>query len=153
MSKLQEGERAPEFELTSAEGETVKLSDHRGQQVILFFYPKAGTPGCTTQACGFRDNWPRIEGAGGTVIGVSPDTPADLAAWKEEENLPYALLSDPDHAVAEAYGVWGKKKMFGREYMGIIRSHFIIDEEGRLADVQYNVRPEKSVERALASVT
>lgn len=149
---LEKGERAPDFELTSAEGETVRLSDFEGRRVILFFYPKAGTPGCTKQACGFRDNWPKIEGAGATVIGVSPDTPEDLAAWKEEESLPYTLLSDRDHEVAEAYGVWGEKKMFGKAYMGIVRSHFIIDEEGRLADVQYNVKPDKSVERALGAI-
>ena len=149
---LETGDPAPGFQLTSAAGDTVRLADLRGRRVILFFYPKAGTPGCTTQACGFRDNWPKIEGAGATVIGVSPDTPQDLAAWKEKENLPYTLLSDPDHEVADAYGVWGQKKSFGREYMGIIRSHFIIDEEGRLADVQHNVKPEASVERALEAI-
>lgn len=149
---LEKGEQAPGFELTSAEGETVRLADFAGRRVILFFYPKAGTPGCTTQACGFRDRWPQIEGAGATVVGVSPDTPEDLAKWKEEEQLPYDLLSDTDHEVAEAYGVWGKKKMFGREYMGIIRSHFVIDEDGRLADVQYNVGPEKSVKRAVEAL-
>lgn len=146
---LEKGELAPDFELTSAEGEPVSLSDYRGKRVILFFYPKAATPGCTTQACGFRDNWPQIEAAGATVIGVSPDEPDALAQWKEEENLPYILLSDIEHKVAEAYGVWGEKKLFGREYMGIIRSHFVIDEEGRLEDVQVNVKPEQSVERAV----
>lgn len=149
---LEKGDLAPDFELTSAEGETVSLSDYRGKRVILFFYPKAATPGCTKQACGFRDNWPQIEAAGATVIGVSPDEPDALAQWKEEENLPYTLLSDTDHEVAEAYGVWGKKKMFGREYMGIIRSHFFIDEAGRLEDVQVNVKPEQSVERAVGAL-
>lgn len=149
---LEKGDLAPDFELTSAEGETVSLSDYRGKRVILFFYPKAATPGCTKQACGFRDNWPQIEGAGATVIGVSPDEPDALAQWKDEENLPYTLLSDTDHEVAEAYGVWGKKKMFGREYMGIIRSHFVIDQEGRLEDVQVNVKPEQSVERAVEAL-
>ena len=149
---LEKGDLAPDFELTSAEGETVSLSDYRGKRVILFFYPKAATPGCTKQACGFRDNWPQIEAAGATVIGVSPDEPDALAQWKDEENLPYTLLSDTDHEVAEAYGVWGEKKMFGREYMGIIRSHFVIDEEGRLEDVQVNVKPEQSVERAVEAL-
>lgn len=149
---LEKGDLAPDFELTSGEGESISLSDFRGKRVILFFYPKAATPGCTKQACGFRDNWPQIEAAGATVIGVSPDEPDALARWKEEENLPYTLLSDTDHEVAEAYGVWGKKKMFGREYMGIIRSHFFIDEEGRLEDVQVNVKPEQSVDRAVGAL-
>ena len=149
---LEKGDLAPDFELTSDEGETISLSDYRGKRVILFFYPKAATPGCTKQACGFRDNWPQIEAAGATVMGVSPDEPDALAQWREEENLPYTLLSDADHKVAEAYGVWGKKKMFGREYMGIVRSHFVIDEEGRLEDVQVNVKPEQSVERAVGAL-
>ena len=149
---LQNGDLAPDFELTSSEGETISLSDYRGRRVILFFYPKAATPGCTKQACGFRDSWSQIEAAGATVIGVSPDDPEELAEWKEEESFPFILLSDPEHEVAEAYGVWGKKKMFGREYMGIIRSHFFIDEEGRLEDVQVNVKPEQSVERALEAL-
>ena len=149
---LEKGNLAPDFELTSGEGESISLSDYRGHRVILFFYPKAATPGCTKQACGFRDNWTQIEAAGATVIGVSPDEPEELAKWKEEENFPFTLLSDPDHEVAEAYGVWGKKKMFGRDYMGIIRSHFIIDEEGRLEDVQLNVRPDQSVERAVEAL-
>jgi peroxiredoxin Q/BCP len=146
---LEIGDPAPDFTLTSAEGDTVRLSDLRGQRVILFFYPKADTPGCTRQACGFRDNLPQIEGAGATVIGISPDEPPALAKWKEKEGFSYDLLSDADHAVAEAYGVWGQKKHFGREYMGIIRSHFVVDEEGKLADVQIDVSPEQSVERAL----
>lgn len=149
---LEKGDVAPDFELTSDQGESVRLSDFRGKRVILFFYPKAATPGCTKQACGFRDNWPQIEAAGATVLGVSPDEPGALAQWKEDEQLPYTLLSDAEHEVAEAYGVWGKKKMFGRDYMGIIRSHFFIDEEGRLEDVQVNVKPEQSVERAVEAL-
>lgn len=149
---IEVGEEAPDFTLTSAEGEEVSLSDFRGQRVILFFYPKAATPGCTRQACGFRDNLYRIEGANGAVIGVSPDSPEALAKWKEEEGFTYTLLSDPDHAVADEYGVWGEKTNFGRTYEGVIRSHMVIDEEGRLADVQINVSPEQSVERALAAL-
>ncbi|HSM55757.1 MAG TPA: thioredoxin-dependent thiol peroxidase [Candidatus Sulfomarinibacteraceae bacterium] len=152
MPKLNVGDAAPGFTLTSSDGERVSLSDYSGQRVILFFYPRAATPGCTRQACGFRDNLPTIEEAGAAVIGVSPDSPADLAKWKEEENFAYPLLSDEDHEVAEAYGVWGEKTSFGRTYMGIIRSHFVIDEEGKLQDVQYNVSPEKSVERALEAL-
>ena len=100
------GDAAPDFELLDSDEKNVKLSDFRGQRVILFFYPKAGTSGCTTQACGFRDNYPQIEAAEGTVIGVSPDQPAALTKWKIKEKLPFTLLSDPDHLVAEAYGAW-----------------------------------------------
>lgn len=147
---LKVGDPAPEFELLNAAGEPVKLADFRGQQLVLFFYPKAGTSGCTTQACGFRDNFPRIETAKATVIGLSPDLPDALAKWKQKENLPYDLLSDPEHQVAEAYGVWGEKTNYGKTYMGIIRSHFVIDAEGKIADVQYKVSPEDSISRALA---
>ncbi len=146
---LQIGDIAPDFTLTSDTGTELTLSALRGRQVILFFYPKAGTSGCTTQACGFRDSFPQIEAANATVIGISPDTPAQLAKWKAKEKLPYTLLSDPDHAVAEAYGVWGEKKMYGKSYMGIVRSHFIIDAEGRVADAQVKVSPQESVERAV----
>lgn len=147
------GDQAPDFELLDSEEKLVKLSDFRGQRVILFFYPKAGTSGCTTQACGFRDSFPKIEAADATVVGVSPDSPEALAKWKAKESLPYPLLSDPDHKVAEIYGVWGEKKMYGKTYMGIIRSHFIIDAEGKIEDVQFKVSPKNSISRAMASVT
>ncbi len=143
------GDMAPDFALASDEGKTIKLADLRGKQVVLFFYPKAGTSGCTTQACGFRDSFPVIEAANATVLGISPDEPAKLAKWKAKENLPYTLLSDPDHAVAEAYGVWGEKKMYGNTYMGIIRSHFVIDAEGTLADAQVKISPKDSVAKAV----
>lgn len=146
------GDNAPDFTLTSDEGEPVSLSDYRGQRVVLFFYPKAGTSGCTTQACGLRDNFPVIEAGGATVLGVSPDDPEALAKWRAKEGLPYSLLSDPDHAVAEAYGVWGEKSMYGRKYMGIIRSHFVIDAAGKFEDVQVKVSPAKSVERAVKQI-
>jgi peroxiredoxin Q/BCP len=146
------GAKAPGFELLNSKEEPVKLSDFRGQRVVLFFFPKAGTSGCTTQACGFRDNFPTVEEANATVIGVSPDKPDALAKWKTKENLPYTLLSDPDHEIAEVYGVWGEKKMYGRAYMGIIRSHFVIDAEGNLEDVQVKVSPKNSVNRALATL-
>ena len=149
---LQVGNLAPDFELFSAEEERVSLADFRGKRVVIFFFPRAGTSGCTTQACGFRDHFPQIDAAGATVIGISPDTPADLAKWKAKENLPYTLLSDPDHAVAEAYGVWGERSMYGRKYMGIIRSHFVLDGEGRLEDAQFKVSPQKSVERAMKAL-
>ena len=149
---LEVGASAPDFELLNSKEEPVKLSDFRGQRVVLFFYPKAGTSGCTTQACGFRDNFPMVEEANATVIGVSPDKPSALAKWKAEENLPYTLLSDPGHEIAEVFGVWGEKKMYGRAYMGIIRSHFVIDAEGNLEDVQVKVSPKNSVNRALATL-
>jgi len=144
----QVGEKAPDFELKNQDGETVRLSDFRGKKIVLFAYPKAGTSGCTTQACGLRDEFPRIEGANAIVLGLSPDQPADLLKWKQKENLPYDLLSDPDHAVLKAWGVWGEKSMYGKTYMGVIRSHWIIDEEGTVVDAQVKVSPTESVERA-----
>jgi peroxiredoxin Q/BCP len=153
MIMLNIGDKAPEFELLNDEEISVKLSDFLGQRVVLFFYPKAGTSGCTTQACGFRDNYPQIEAADATVIGVSPDKPAALAKWKAKENLPFTLLSDPDHEVAEAYGVWGEKKMYGKSYMGIIRSHFVIDAQGLIEDVQFKVSPTDSISRAMAKLS
>ena len=147
---LQVGDQAPGFELLSDENRPVKLSDFRGQRVVLFFYPKADTPGCTTQACGFRDNFPVIQASNATVLGISPDKPAALAKWKAEQALPYTLLSDPEHQVADAYGVWGEKTSYGKSYYGIIRSHFVIDPGGRIEDVQYKVKPVDSVERAVS---
>jgi peroxiredoxin Q/BCP len=147
------GQDAPDFELLNSEEKPVRLSDYRGKRVILFFYPKAGTSGCTTQACGFRDNFTVIAAANATVVGVSPDKPGALKNWKAKENLSYDLLSDPDHQVAELYGVWGEKSMYGRTYMGIIRSHFVIDGNGKFEDVQVKVSPKNSIARALATVT
>jgi peroxiredoxin Q/BCP len=149
---LKSGDTVVDFELVSDEGKPVKLADFRGKKVILFFYPKAATPGCTTQACGFRDNYSLIEANGATVLGISPDAPEKLAKWKEKERFPYLLLSDPEHKVAEAYGVWGEKKLYGRAYMGIIRSHFVVDEDGKLADIQFKVSPKNSIERAVKFV-
>lgn len=146
------GEKAPEFELLDSESNPVKLADFLGQRVIIFFYPKADTPGCTKQACGFRDNFPRIEASGSIVLGISPDKPPALAKWKKKINLPYPLLADPDHEVAEAYGVWGQKSMYGKKYMGIIRSHFVVDADGNIEDVQFNVKPEDSVSRGVAAI-
>lgn len=147
------GDKAPEFELISAENEIVKLSDYLGQRVVLFFYPKADTPGCTTQACGLRDNYAELQAHNATVIGMSPDQPEALAKWKAKQNFPFALLSDPEHATADAYSVWGEKSMYGNKYMGIIRSHFVIDAEGNLEDVQYKVGPKKSIATAVKHVT
>lgn len=149
---LKVGDVAPDFELLSDKGEKVKLSDFRGRRVVLFFYPKDNTSGCTTQACGFRDNYPIIEEKNAVVLGVSPDDEKSHQSFKSKYNLPFTLLVDADHKVAEAYGAWGERSNYGKTYMGIIRSHFLIDEEGKLADVQIQVSPTDSVERALAAL-
>lgn len=146
---LQNGDLAPNFEALSDEERPVQLTDFRGKRIILFFYPKAGTSGCTTQACGFRDSFPQIEAANAVVLGISPDAPDKLAKWKAAENLPYSLLSDPEHRIADLYGTWGEKSMYGNTYMGIIRSHFIIDANGRIEDAQYKISPKKSIQKAL----
>lgn len=144
------GEQAPDFELKNQDGETVRLSDYRGQKVVLFAFPKAGTSGCTAQACGLRDAFPRLEAVNAVVLGLSPDQPAVLKKWQQKEKLPYDLLSDPDHRVLDKWGVWGEKSMYGKTYMGVIRSHWIIDENGTIADAQVKVSPAESVERATA---
>jgi peroxiredoxin Q/BCP len=149
---LENGQPAPNFKLTADDGSEVALSDFYGQRVLLFFYPKAGTSGCTTQACGFRDNYEVFTENNAVVLGISPDTPDKLAKWKAKENFPYLLLSDPDHAVAERYGVWGEKSMYGRKYMGIIRSHFVVDSDGNLEDAQVKISPKKSISEGLKRI-
>ena len=149
MSELSVGQPAPDFTAVTDTGETVKLSDFRGKRVVLYFYPKDDTSGCTTQACGFRDNYPVIEEKNAVVLGVSPDGVQSHQKFKTKYELPFTLLVDEDHAIAEAYGVWGEKSMYGKSYMGIVRSHFIIDEEGKIADTQYKVSPTDSVARAV----
>jgi len=149
MTKLQVGDLAPDFQAMNDAGELVQLSDFRGKKVILYFYPKDNTSGCTKQAVGFKENYDAIEAANAVVLGVSPDSVASHVKFKTKYDLPFQLLVDADHAVAEQYGVWGEKNMYGRKYFGIKRSHFVIDEAGKLIDVRYNVRPAKSVEYAL----
>ncbi len=146
---LKPGDTVPDFELPTDTGEPLKLSDLRGRRVVLFFFPKADTPGCTKQACGFRDRFPRIETANATVLGLSPDQPKALAKWKKKEDLPYTLLSDPEHEVAEAFGAWGEKSMFGKAYMGILRGHAIIGPDGTIEDLRLNISPDESVEEAV----
>jgi peroxiredoxin Q/BCP len=149
---LEKGTMAPEFALTSDDGKEVSLSDFRGKKVILYFYPKAHTPDCTTQACAIRDVYPTIEGEDFVVIGVSPDPLEALITFREKHNLPFILLSDPDHKVAEAYGAREQRKEFGMTYEGIIRSHFAIDEEGRLVDFRLRVKPETTTDFLLIAL-
>lgn len=147
---LQNGDPAPDFSLPNQDGKTVSLASLRGKKVLLFAYPKAATPGCTTQACGLRDHFADITAGDDTVIlGLSPDEPAKLATWKAAEKLPYDLLSDPEHKVLEAYDAWGERSMYGNKYMGVIRSHFVIGEDGKLLDVQIKVSPKKSIQLAV----
>lgn len=136
------GKVAPDFELLDHEGHTHKLSDYKGNPVVLYFYPKDNTPGCTTQACSFRDSFAEFQQKGITVLGVSKDSPKSHANFREKQSLPFTLLSDVEHKVAEAYGVWVKKKMMGREYMGMERTSFIIDKEGVLVGILEKVKPQ-----------
>ena len=139
---LEENELAPDFALESDQGETVTLSDLRGKKVVLYFYPKDDTPGCTKEACSFRDDYSQFLGKGAVVIGVSPDPEASHQKFRAKYGLPFYLLSDPEHSVAEMYGAWGEKRSFGRTYEGILRTTFVIDEEGVVAKVFENVKPE-----------
>jgi len=145
MAQLKVGDPAPDFDLVSDDGARVKLGDLRGKRVVLFFYPKDDTPGCTRQACGLRDNYSSFQSNNAVVFGVSPDDQASHEAFKAKFNLPFPLLVDAGHKVAEAYGVWGEQQRN-------IRSHFVIDEQGKLADVQVQVTPEESVERAVQAM-
>ena len=150
---LQIGDPAPDFELLSDENQPIRLSDLRGRRVVLFFFPRADTPGCTAQACGFRDRMPVIETGNATVLGLSPDLPAALAKWRAKEKLPYNLLSDPDHEVADAFGAWGEKSMYGKTYEGILRGHAIIGVDGRVEDLRVRIKPDESVQAAVEFLT
>jgi peroxiredoxin Q/BCP len=149
---VEEGKPAPDFELTSDSGETVSLASLRGKPVVLYFYPKDDTPGCTAQACGIRDAWGEFERAGAVVLGVSPDDAASHAKFKEKYGLQFPLLADPDHAVAEAYGVWGEKHLYGKTYMGIVRSTFVIDADGTVTKVMRKVKPDTHADDVLAAL-
>ena len=135
------GDKAPGFELPNQDGDPVKLSDYAGQTVVLYFYPRADTPGCTTQACGIRDRSGEYAAAGATVIGVSPDEPAALRKFADKHALDFTLVGDPDHSVAESYGVWVEKKSYGKTYMGIQRATFVIDGDGKIAKIFPKVSP------------
>ena len=139
-SRLAPGDNAPTFTLPDADGNDVSLADYRGRKVVVYFYPAASTPGCTKQACDFRDNLADLNGAGLDVIGISPDKPAKLAKFRDNEELTFPLLSDPDKATLEAWGAFGEKKMYGKTVQGVIRSTFLVDEDGKIEVAQYNVR-------------
>jgi len=140
MPRLTTGDPAPDFTLQDADGKDVTLSDYRGQKVIVYFYPAAMTPGCTTQACDFRDNLSSLKSAGYKVLGISPDKPEKLAKFRERDSVNFPLLSDPDRATLEAYGAWGEKTMYGKTVTGVLRSTFVVDEDGRVEKAQYNVK-------------
>jgi peroxiredoxin Q/BCP len=145
MAKLKVGDKAPSFSLEDQNGRRVSLDQFRGTRLLLYFYPKADTPGCIRQACSVRDRAEHLQEVGAAVTGISPDPPEKQRRFDQKYNLGFPLLSDPDHRVAKAYGAWGKKSMYGRTYEGVIRSSFLIDEDGFLQQVSYHVKPEDTV--------
>jgi peroxiredoxin Q/BCP len=146
---IEEGQPAPDFELTSDTGEAIRLSDLRGKPVVLYFYPKDDTPGCTAQACGIRDAWGDFEQRGAVVLGVSPDAESSHVTFKQKYGLPFTLLADTDHAVADDYGVWVEKTYGGKTYWGNERSTFVIDADGSVAKVMRQVKPDTHAEQVL----
>jgi peroxiredoxin Q/BCP len=148
-TRLTPGQPAPEFSLSSDQGSTVSLSDYRGHRVIVYFYPAAGTPGCTKQACDFRDNLATFNDADVTVLGISPDKPEKLAKFRDKEGLTFPLLSDPDKSVMQAYGAYGEKQMYGKTTVGVIRSTFLIGADGTIEEAQYGVKATGHVGRLL----
>ena len=149
---IEEGTSAPDFSLKTDSGETVTLSELRGKPVVLFFYPKDDTPGCTTQACGIRDAYKEFEDAGAVVLGVSPDDEASHAKFKQKYDLPFTLLADSGHGVADTYGVWGEKSMYGKTYMGVDRSTFVIGPDGNVAKVFRKVKPDEHADQVLEAL-
>jgi peroxiredoxin Q/BCP len=145
MPTLRSGDRAPAFTLTDQHGEKVKLSDFKGAPVVVYFYPKADTPGCTTQSCALRDAEPALAKLQAVVLGISPDTPEKQRTFDEKYGLGFELLADTEHTVAEKYGVWGEKVNYGRKYMGIVRSAFVVDGAGKVVDAFYKVSPKDTV--------
>lgn len=140
------------IQLHTDAGTPITLADFVGKRTILFIFPKADTPGCTTQACGFRDNFPKIAEADAVVLGLSADSPAALAKWKTKQALPYTLLSDPEHQLIATLGAWGERSMYGKTYMGIIRSHLVFDAAGELVDSSIKISPKDSVEKGTAAL-
>jgi thioredoxin-dependent peroxiredoxin len=152
MAELAVGKKAPAFTLTDQDGKTVKLSDFVGKKVVVYFYPRADTPGCTQQSCNLRDAMPDLKKLKAVVLGISPDTPAKQKKFDDKYGFGFPLLADEDHAVAEKYGVWAEKKNYGKTYMGIVRSAFVIDEAGKLTGVFYKVSPKDTVPKALEAL-
>jgi thioredoxin-dependent peroxiredoxin len=150
--RLSPGDPAPEFTLPDADGNQVSLSDYRGRRLIVYFYPAAGTPGCTTEACDFRDNLTSLNDAGLDVVGISPDPPAKLARFRDQQHLTFPLLSDTSRAVHEAWGTYGEKQMYGRTVMGVIRSTFVVDADGKIEQALYGVRASGHVAKLLKSI-
>ena len=146
---VEEGKPAPDFELTSDEGGTVRLSELRGKPVVVYFYPKDDTPGCTKQACGIRDNYDAFGERGAVVLGISPDDESSHVKFKQKYGLPFTLLADPEHKVADEYGVWGERSLYGKKYMGIERSTFVIDSDGNVSKVMRRVKPDTHAEQVL----
>jgi len=149
---IEAGDAVPDFELPDQDGRPVRLKDFRGQRVVVYFYPKADTPGCTTQACGVRDRKADYAQAGAVVLGVSPDPVAKVKKFHEKYSLDFPLLADEDHSVAEAFGVWVEKSMYGRKYMGNERTTFIVDSEGKIAEVLRKVKPAEHDQQVLAAL-
>lgn len=148
MKRLEPGDKAPNFALKDQHGHTVKLSDFKGKKLLVYFYPKALTSGCTTQACSVRDELPNLAEAGVAAVGISPDAPDKQRKFDEKHGLGFPLLSDEDRKIAEAYGAWGDKKMYGKTYQGVIRSSFLIDEKGKIIDAWYKVKATDTVPKA-----
>ena len=149
---VEEGKPAPDFELLSDSGETVRLSDLRGKPVVLYFYPRDDTPGCTTQACGIRDDWGAFEQRGAVVLGVSPDDEGSHTRFKQKYDLPFTLLADPDHELTEQYGFWVEKSMAGKRYMGVERSTVVIDQDGIVTNVFRRVKPAEHAQQVLTAL-
>ena len=149
---IEEGKPAPDFELATDTGERVKLSDFRGKPVVLYFYPKDDTPGCTVEACGFRDANDAFEKRGAVILGVSPDDEASHVKFKQKYSLPFPLLADPEHEVAEQYGVWGDKTYAGRTYTGVLRTTFVVDPDGKVTKVLEDVKPATHAADVLAAL-
>lgn len=152
MGMPKPGDEAPDFELRTDEGKPLRLSDHLGKTIVLFFYPRADTPGCTKEACGFRDDYSAYEDREVLILGVSPDTVDAQSKFKEKYELPFTLLDDTDHQVSELYGVWGEKKFMGKEYMGILRTTFLIGADGRILRLFENVNPAEHSQEILAAL-
>jgi peroxiredoxin Q/BCP len=152
MTPLSEGAEAPDFTLESDSGDTVTLSKLMRKPVVLYFYPRDDTPGCTTEACEFRDAWGEVKKTGAVVLGVSPDTAASHQKFKSKFRLPFPLLADPDHKVAERYGAWGERSMYGRKFMGILRTTFVIGPDGRILKVFERVKPKGHAAEVLKSL-